>query len=75
MGNKERRDLTVIGDTVNIAARCFSIAARQAQKPLIITTAETINGIEKHYNLEAMGNFSIKGKKEKINLFKITANS
>ncbi|MGM0601288.1 MAG: adenylate/guanylate cyclase domain-containing protein [Candidatus Rifleibacteriota bacterium] len=75
MGNKERRDMTVIGDTVNIAARCFSIAVQQSNEASIITTESTAEEIRSRYSLETIGNYSIKGKKKKIQLFKITSSA
>lgn len=71
MGNSNRRDLTIIGDPVNVAARCFSIAAHQGKKAAIISTESTAEEIRDLYDLEAMGSYSIKGKKDKIQLFKI----
>lgn len=69
MGNQERRDFTVIGDTVNLAARCFSISESARENLGLITTETVLESLSGQYEKTDLGLINIKGKTEPQRLF------
>jgi len=72
MGNQDRRDFTVIGDPVNMAARCFSLSEKFFKTGEVIASQETIAELSDNFALVDLGKHLIKGKQEPIRLFKVS---
>ena len=67
IGSREMMDYTVIGDTVNLGARLCSYA-----KPNEIIVSKTVwNETKEHFNYKQLESIKVKGKKNKIIIFKI----
>ena len=60
-------DYTVIGDTVNLGSRLCSAAGPGE----IIVSKEVIKNQDKNFNFEELVPINVKGKKDKINIFKV----
>jgi adenylate cyclase len=68
LGTPDRMDYTVIGDGVNVASRCQSIALGEE----IIVTESVYDKIKNDVISEKLPLKTIKGKKEQIQLYKIS---
>lgn len=44
MGSQEERDFTIIGDTVNMSARCFAIAEKLGENGCVVSSEATAAG-------------------------------
>jgi class 3 adenylate cyclase len=66
IGTFERRDLTVIGDTVNTASRIQSIA----EPNTIIISEATYSRLKDQRTFVSEGNVLVKGKKQPVAIFK-----
>ena len=69
IGNILKKDFTILGTAVNTAARLESLT-RFFQKSLVFSK-RTADLIQNHWKLEYLGEFKIKGKKEKEHLYTI----
>jgi len=68
MGSDFRMDYTVIGDTVNTAARLEA----NAQKGQIIVSSAVYNLIKDHVAADDLGELMVKNKKDGIHIYEIT---
>lgn len=69
MGSEDHMDYTVIGDTINLAARLCS-AAKPGQIVLSNKVAETLSGLATLIKLDPI---SVKGKEKPIDIYEVDA--
>lgn len=67
IGSRDMMDYTVIGDTVNLGSRLCSAAGPGE----IIVSKEVIKDHEEKFKFEELKPIQVKGKKDKINIFKV----
>ncbi|MEN3044471.1 MAG: tetratricopeptide repeat protein [Candidatus Hydrothermales bacterium] len=67
LGNKDYKEYTLIGDTVNTAQRVKEVAGEDE----IVITEALSKKLSKIFELKEKGKFLLKGKKEEINLYKV----
>ena len=67
IGSRDMMDYTVIGDTVNLGSRLCSAAGPGE----IIVSKEVTKNQDNHFNFEELVPINVKGKKDKINIFKV----
>ena len=69
IGNEDRKEFTVVGDVVNVANRVCDIC--KDLKCDFLVTESLKNRLNETLNAEKVENHSIRGRKDKINLFKV----
>lgn len=67
LGNRDYKEYTLIGDTVNTAQRVKEIA----KEGEIIVTEAVAKKLSKIFELKEKGKFLLKGKKEEMNLYEV----
>lgn len=70
MGNQDRRDFTIIGDTVNMSARCFSIAEKLEGNGCVVASEATAKLAGKTLRWSQLGTMPVKGKQLPVRLVK-----
>ncbi len=71
MGNQERRDFTIIGDTVNMSARCFAIAEKLGENGGVVSSETTAAGAAKDLRRFELGTIAVKGKELPVRLVRV----
>lgn len=67
VGSQDFMDFTVIGDTVNVAARLESENKNQGTN--IIISQQTLHHCQDHLRVKKLGNVLVKGKEEPITIY------
>ena len=73
LGTADRLNYTVIGDTVNTVQRLESFTRQLGASSAVIgqTTYEALQDKQFELNLEALGSFSLKGKREAVSIYRL----
>lgn len=69
MGSQQKMDYTVIGDSVNLAARLEA----NAEGGTVLISEATYNEIKDYVVAEKLAPIPVKGKKEKVSVYSVTA--
>ena len=69
VGNNRRMDYTVLGDTINTAARLES----QAKPGQILLGSETFQEVKNNIQCRKVGHFKLKGKVQKLEIFEVAS--
>ena len=69
IGNEDRKEFTVIGDIVNVANRVCDVCKDLKCSLLITDTLK--NRLNEAINAEEIKDYPIRGRKDKINLYKV----
>jgi len=77
IGEQDRMEYTIHGDTVNTAARLEAFDKEQfipdyfKQPCRILIAGKTVEYLANQFLLEAMGNVELRGKKQKIDIYRV----
>jgi adenylate cyclase len=80
IGDRDRMEYTIHGDTVNIAARLESFEkldftpALFTQPCRILIGEETLKYLGDQFQIEPIGNIELHGKKEAVNVYQVVRN-
>lgn len=69
IGSNTRMQTTVIGDSVNVAARIESLTKKLGAT--ILMSGDFVQNISSNYKYRFVGNFLLKGKSEKVGIYEL----
>jgi len=72
IGSERRKDLTVIGDEVNLASRLES-ASKKGQHSRIIISGSTLQHVHNHVTVEHMPFTEIRGKQQAVQIYELVS--
>lgn len=66
VGSDVRREMAVVGDTMNVASRLMEAAQRLPATPRVLCDAATVHGAETRVEFESIWPLAVKGKAEPV---------
>lgn len=70
VGSKTRKDLTVIGDEVNLASR-LETASKSGRHTKIVFSGSTYEVVKKHVRVEKMSFSEVRGKEQTVTIYEL----
>jgi adenylate cyclase len=68
VGSNKRVDYTVLGNTVNVAARLEAAAAGPGE---IVIGGGTLQELDGSVSVESLGEFQLKGLQQKVHVYRV----